>query len=116
MADVKDIVALLGRGQALTESQAGAFLEEVMEGRVGEQELAAAVTAIAQRPGGPTVDEIVGGARVMRRFVTAVAVQQARGAGPEPVVIDTCGTGGAPKTFNVSTVAAFVIAAAAPGR
>jgi anthranilate phosphoribosyltransferase len=37
-------------------------------------------------------------------------------AASRPVVIDTCGTGGAPKCFNVSTAAAIVAAAAAPGR
>jgi anthranilate phosphoribosyltransferase len=31
-------------------------------------------------------------------------------------LLDTCGTGGAPKTFNISTLAAIVAAAAAPGK
>ena len=54
-----------------------------------------------------TVDELVGAARVMRSHAEPVPVA------PDLLdsVIDTCGTGGAPKTFNVSTVAAIIAAA-----
>lgn len=71
-----------------------------------------AILALLQRRG-PVVEEIVGAARAMRRVVERVPI----GAGASgAVVIDTCGTGGAAKTFNISTTSAIVVAAAAPGR
>ena len=69
-----------------TEAQIGAFL-------------------LALRTKGETVEEIEGLARTMLAF--AIPVQA-----PEPV-IDTCGTGGdRAGTFNISTIAALVVAGA----
>ena len=60
---------------------------------------------MALRTKGETVDEIEGLARTMLEFASPVAA-------PEPV-IDTCGTGGDRSgTFNISTVAAIVVAGA----
>jgi anthranilate phosphoribosyltransferase len=60
---------------------------------------------MALRVRGETVDEIAGAAKVMR--AKALSVKAPRGA------IDTCGTGGdASGTFNISTGAALVVAAA----
>lgn len=61
---------------------------------------------IALRAKGETIDEVAAAAQVLRELAIKVPV---RG----PHVIDTCGTGGdASKTFNISTTAAFVVAAA----
>lgn len=59
----------------------------------------------------PLVSELIAGARVLRGHLTPVPP-----ASTGATLIDTCGTGGADKTFNISTAAAIVIAAAAPGR
>ncbi|MDP2798957.1 MAG: anthranilate phosphoribosyltransferase, partial [Deltaproteobacteria bacterium] len=54
---------------------------------------------------GESVAEITGAARVMREKATRIKVEA-------EIVVDTCGTGGdASNTFNVSTTAAFIIAA-----
>lgn len=58
------------------------------------------------RTKGETVDEIVAAATVMRALATHISVEPAN-------LVDTCGTGGdSSSTFNVSTAAAFVVAAA----
>jgi anthranilate phosphoribosyltransferase len=56
---------------------------------------------------GETSDELVGFARAMRRMATPIA------HGVEGTLLDTCGTGGdGCDTFNISTIAAFVVAGA----
>lgn len=77
----------------------------MLRGEAGEVEIAAALAAMQSRR--PTVDELEGAARVMREHVERVPVDP----GVLDSVIDTCGTGGAPKTFNVSTAAAIIAAA-----
>jgi len=62
---------------------------------------------VALRIKGETVDEIAAAATVMRELSSKVTIQDAAH------LIDTCGTGGdGIQTFNVSTVSAFVAAAA----
>ena len=58
-----------------------------------------------------TLDEIVGFATAMRRHAAPIFPPNHPKAGE--VLVDTCGTGGdGSGTFNVSTVAAFVVAGA----
>lgn len=107
--DVKAALNLLCSGQSLTETQARGLFSELLSGRMSEAQIGAVLALIASRPAGPTIDELVGAGRVMREHVTAVPLP----AGFVGPVLDTCGTGGTPKTFNISTAAAFVAAAAA---
>jgi anthranilate phosphoribosyltransferase len=87
----------------LTEEQAAGVMEEIMSGEATAAQLAAFLTALRLK--GETVDEIAGMARVMRAKACRVDCAGA--------LLDTCGTGGdASGTFNVSTAAAFVAAAA----
>ncbi|MBX7096990.1 MAG: anthranilate phosphoribosyltransferase [Myxococcaceae bacterium] len=76
----------------------------IAQGQVPPAQLAAFLTAL--RAKGETAEELVGAAEVVRRH--AVAVKASTEA-----LVDTCGTGGdAQGTFNISTAAAIVAAAA----
>ncbi|MEK6250568.1 MAG: anthranilate phosphoribosyltransferase [Actinomycetota bacterium] len=90
-------------GDHLTTDHAAAVLAEIMEGRTSEVQTAAFL--IALRAKGETVPELVGLARTMRSLASDVP------CGRDDLV-DTAGTGGGPSTFNISTTAALVAAAA----
>lgn len=107
---MQDTLAQLVTGAALSEQQAEHLFNEILAGRANEVQVGAMLALVARR--GPTVAELVGGARAMRRHAVAIPTE---GLASRGVVIDTCGTGGAVKTFNISTAAAFV-AAGAEGR
>jgi len=105
---IQGVLSEILTGGTLDEAAAEEVFEAILSGGVDDAQIGALLALIQSR--GATVDELVGAARVMRRHVTKVA-------GPaDAVVIDTCGTGGAPKTFNISTAAAIVTAAASPHR
>ena len=90
-------------GDHLTSDHAAAVLAEIMEGRASEVQTGAFL--IALRAKGETVPELVGLARTMRSLATPVTTSRTD-------LVDTAGTGGGPSTFNVSTTAALVAAAA----
>ena len=90
-------------GTHLTADHTSAALAEIMEGRASEVQTAAFL--IALRAKGETVAELVGLARTMRALAASVEVDRAD-------LVDTAGTGGGPTTFNVSTTAALIAAAA----
>jgi anthranilate phosphoribosyltransferase len=98
----------LEAGLFYTGAEAEAVMEELLSGRVETPEILRLLTALNQRP--VQVQELAGFARVMRQNATRVfADGEAR---PEQMV-DTCGTGGdGSNTFNISTAAAIVAAAA----
>lgn len=101
------VLAELLAGRTLSEQQAEGVFEAMLTGQFDEPQIAGVLSLLQSR--GVTVPELVGAARVMRRHVTAVRCDD-----PAATIIDTCGTGGAPKTFNISTAAAIVVAAASP--
>ena len=81
------------------------LFRQVMEGKVTPVQLAAILMGLHVKT--ESVSEIAAAAQVMREFSTRVEV------GDLPHLVDTCGTGGdKAHTFNVSTAAAFVAAAA----
>jgi anthranilate phosphoribosyltransferase len=98
-----DLIEKLQRRQDLTADEASGAMEEIMEGRAQPAQIAGLLVALAMK--GERPSEIVGLARTMRARVTRLS----RAHAP---VFDTCGTGGdRAHTFNVSTVAALVLAA-----
>jgi anthranilate phosphoribosyltransferase len=97
------------QGEDLSRGEAEMVMEDILSGRAPAAEIARFLTALRFK--GETVDELVGFATAMRRHAT-IHFPIARPATDE-VIVDTCGTGGdASGTFNVSTVAAFVVAGA----
>jgi anthranilate phosphoribosyltransferase len=100
---LRDAIDALASGQDLTQAEAAAVLSEVMSGRASEIQIAAFL--IALRTKGETVQEIAGLAQAMRSFATPVRISRSD-------VLDTAGTGGGARTFNVSTTAALIAAGA----
>ncbi len=81
------------------------LMRKIMSGEVSPVQIAAFITGLRVKK--ETIGEIAAAAQVMREFATKVPVTH-----PENLV-DTCGTGGdAAHTFNISTAASFVAAAA----
>ena len=92
-------------GQDLSHNDMLSIMQQVMHGELTPAQIAGFL--IALRIKGETVDEITAAATVMRTLSTKVTIAT------NTHLIDTCGTGGdGIQTFNVSTVSAFVAAAA----
>jgi anthranilate phosphoribosyltransferase len=91
----------------LSQQQGCSVLQEMLEGDVTDIQIAALVTAIATR--GPTVDELAGFVQALRAMGRPVPLTDTE----RDELVDTCGTGGdGHGTFNISTAAALVAAAA----
>ena len=91
-------------GRDLSRTETAELFAELMGGRLDGDRIESLLIGLAEK--GETVDEIVGAARVMRRHFIGVDCD-------DDDAIDTCGTGGdGISTFNVSTAAAIVAAAA----
>jgi anthranilate phosphoribosyltransferase len=98
-----ELLEKLQRRQDLSTEEAASAMDAIMEGTVPPSQIAALLIALAMKGERPA--EVVGFARTMR----ARATKLSRDFAP---VFDTCGTGGdRAHTFNVSTVAALVLAA-----
>jgi anthranilate phosphoribosyltransferase len=93
----------LASGLDLGLEDTAAVLHEIMGGNATEIQIAAFL--IALRTKGETVEELAGLARTMRAMAARVAVSS-------DDLLDTAGTGGGRRTFNVSTTAALIAAGA----
>jgi len=107
MADVDPdfwphVLSRIASHEALSADEAAEAMRQVMAGEATPGQLGGLLMAL--RTKGETVDEVDGLARTMLEFASAVL--------PPAPVIDTCGTGGDRSgTFNISTIAAIVVAA-----
>jgi anthranilate phosphoribosyltransferase len=100
---IREALSAVLAGEVLGESTMAAAMDEIMGGEVPPEVTAGLLCALAAR--GETVDELAGAARTMRARVTRIQL-------PEGPAVDTCGTGGdGSGTFNISTTAAFIVAA-----
>ena len=100
---VRVALAAVVEGKRLSMAEAREAMGSVMDGDATPAQLAALLVALRMR--GETVEELAGFAAAMRERVLKVTAP----AG----AIDTCGTGGDKSgTFNISTAAGLVVAAA----
>ncbi|MFP5236226.1 MAG: anthranilate phosphoribosyltransferase [Acidobacteriota bacterium] len=108
MSTVKQLLKPLAEdGAALTREQASEVLAEILTGSVPEVETAALLAVMATR--GEQAPELAGFVETMRARSVPVPLSDAE----REELVDTCGTGGGgPLTFNISSGAALVAAAA----
>lgn len=103
----RDILLKLCRREDLTRAEARDAFLHVMSGEASDAQIGGLLVGLAAK--GTTVEELVGAATVMREKVVPVGCPPGDGG----VVLDTCGTGGDVRgTFNISTAAALIVAAA----
>lgn len=101
---IGDLVRL-ATDRPLSVDEAERAFTELMEGRATPVQMAALLVAMRVR--GPSAEEVAGGVRALRRAMVPVD------AGGAADLVDTCGTGGGTlTTFNISTAAALLAAAA----
>src|SRR3954470_20929622 len=104
-APLRDILLKLCRREDLTRDEAREAFTHIMSGEASEAQIGGLLVGLAAK--GTTVDELIGAAVVMREKAVPI---ECNGTG---VIIDTCGTGGDVRgTFNISTAAAVIVAAA----
>jgi anthranilate phosphoribosyltransferase len=97
------VLSTIAAGTSLDREEAAAAMRAVMSGEATPGQVGGLLMAL--RTKGETVEEIEGLADTMLGFANPVA--------PPVPVVDTCGTGGDRSgTFNISTVAALVVAGA----
>jgi anthranilate phosphoribosyltransferase len=101
----KQALEQVASGQDLSLATMHAIMQQMMTGELTPVQIAGFVMAL--RTKGESIDEISAAAQVMRSLSSKVEIAETAH------LIDTCGTGGdGIQTFNVSTVSAFVAAAA----
>jgi anthranilate phosphoribosyltransferase len=98
---------LIEARESLTRAEATSALQAILDGAAPESQIAALLAALATR--GETAGEIAGFVDAMRAAATNVPLSE----GERALLVDTCGTGAdSSGTFNISTAAALVAAAA----
>ena len=103
--DYQTVLNRLLDGEDLTAAVMEALMADIMAGKWSEVQLAGLLVAL--RAKGESVDEIAAAAKVMRELSLKVEPRH------KEHLIDTCGTGGdGTSSFNISTGAALVAAAA----
>jgi anthranilate phosphoribosyltransferase len=104
---IQAALARLLDGRDLTRSEARAVMDQIMSGEATAAQIGAFLVALRLKR--ETPDEIAGCAEAMRSHVLAVHPKRHD-------LVDTAGTGGdGARTFNISTTAALVAAAAGAG-
>ncbi len=102
--DIQDAIQTVIDKTDLSKDEMRDVMQNIMTGECTDAQIAGFLVGLQSK--GETVDEITAAARVMRELASRVHINHDN-------LIDTCGTGGdGHNTFNISTTAAFVVAAA----
>lgn len=102
--DFTVIVSALQSPNDLTAAEMSFAIGQLLSGKIPQQGIVDFLVALYRK--GETAEELAGAARALRSAMIPVR-------SPRRPVVDTCGTGGdGTKTFNISTAAAIVVAAA----
>jgi anthranilate phosphoribosyltransferase len=102
---IKEAISKLIEKQDLSMEEAVAVMDEIMSGKATDAQIAGFLVALRLK--GETIDEITACAKVMREKASRIKPKN------HSQLIDVVGTGGDKSgTFNISTVAAFVVAGA----
>jgi len=103
MSELHDAMVALVEGRSLTDAEAEAAIGEIMD---GAPDSVAAAFLVALKIKGAEAEELAGGVRAMLKRARPLNLRDRE-------VLDTCGTGGdGANTFNISTGAALIAAAA----
>lgn len=104
MLTIQDALARIAEHGHLDQQEMQEVMQDIMTGQCTSAQIGAFLLGLRMK--GESLEEITGAAKVMRELAAPMNI-----AGPH--LIDTCGTGGdGQQLFNVSTAAAFVVAAA----
>ncbi len=102
---IKEAISKLIEKQDLTMEEAVNVMDEIMSGKATDAQIAGFLVALRLK--GETIDEITACAKVMREKAFRIKPKK------HSQLIDVVGTGGDKSgTFNISTIAAFVVAGA----
>lgn len=102
--DIQSALRAITEKRNLTSAEMSDVMQDVMTGKATPAQIGGFLIGLRMK--GETIEEIAAAAQIMRKLATPVPVNS-------PHLVDTCGTGGdGAKTFNISTTAAFVVAAA----
>ncbi len=101
---MKEILKTIGERRHLTRAEASEAMRMIMDGEASDAQIGALLMGLRLKDEQP--EELLGFVETMRRKSVKVNVR-------DPRAVDLCGTGGdGRQTFNISTIAAFVVAGA----
>lgn len=102
---IKELISKIVNRENLSKQEVETLFNQIMEGNLTDAQIGAVLIGLKMK--GETIEEIATAAKVMREKAVKVDIKD------KSKLIDTCGTGGDKvDTFNVSTISAFVVAAA----
>ena len=102
---MREYIQKLVDRQDLSENEAAEAMRTIMSGKATQAQMGSFLTALHMK--GESVSDVTAFARIMREFGVQIHPRTGR------TLVDMCGTGGDTiKTFNISTIASFVVAGA----